>query len=51
MISKEQIKEISSNPKCKLLAISDLTCWIGGPIEFLDKHTESESPFRYYDPL
>lgn len=37
--------------ECKLKVIGDLSCLVGGPIEFLDKYSEIETPFRYFDPL
>jgi alpha-aminoadipic semialdehyde synthase len=35
---------------CPLVGICDITCDIGGSIEFVDKSTSIEKPFFRYDP-
>lgn len=49
LITKDQISEAWENGKNKLLGIADITCDIGGSIEFLERDTSIEKPFFLYD--
>jgi hypothetical protein len=36
---------------CRLLVVSDISCDVGGSIEFLDRSTTIDRPFFNYDPI
>jgi alpha-aminoadipic semialdehyde synthase len=36
---------------CRLLVVSDISCDVGGSIEFLDRSTTIDRPFYNYDPI
>lgn len=48
LLTKEQISRLGD--RSRLLAIADISCDIGGSIEFTDRATTIDSPFFYYDP-
>ncbi|CAH0491240.1 unnamed protein product [Peronospora farinosa] len=49
LITREQIRELRGAGNQKLLGIADISCDIGGSIEFLERTTEIERPFALYD--
>ncbi|KAL5207069.1 hypothetical protein ABZP36_031504 [Zizania latifolia] len=49
LLSIDQFQQLMKNG-CPLVGISDITCDIGGSIEFVNKSTSIESPFFRYDP-
>lgn len=49
LLSTEQLQQLMKNG-CPLVGICDITCDIGGSIEFVNKSTSIESPFFRYDP-
>ncbi|CAH0477243.1 unnamed protein product [Peronospora belbahrii] len=49
LITREQIRELRDSGNQKLLGIADITCDIGGSVEFLERNTEIERPFALYD--
>ncbi|OWZ14658.1 Alpha-aminoadipic semialdehyde synthase [Phytophthora megakarya] len=49
LITREQIRELRGAGNQKLLGIADISCDIGGSIEFLERATEIERPFALYD--
>lgn len=36
---------------CRLLVVSDISCDVGGSIEFLERSTTIDRPFYNYDPI
>ncbi|KAF7837603.1 alpha-aminoadipic semialdehyde synthase [Senna tora] len=50
LLSKKQLQELVRKG-CPLVGISDITCDIGGSIEFVNQTTSIDSPFFRYDPL
>ncbi|CAM0943629.1 unnamed protein product [Alopecurus aequalis] len=49
LLSTEQLQQLTKNG-CPLVGICDITCDIGGSIEFVNKSTSIERPFFRYDP-
>uniref|UniRef100_A0A0E0CS97 Saccharopine dehydrogenase (NAD(+), L-glutamate-forming) n=1 Tax=Oryza meridionalis TaxID=40149 RepID=A0A0E0CS97_9ORYZ len=49
LLSIDQLQQLMKNG-CPLVGISDITCDIGGSIEFVNKSTSIERPFFRYDP-
>lgn len=49
LLTKSQIQKLWQNNQRKLLAVGDITCDVGGSVEFLTKATEIEAPFFLYD--
>lgn len=49
LITTDQISEAWAAGSKKLLAVGDLTCDIGGSIEFLVQDTDIEAPFFFWD--
>ncbi|KAL3673372.1 hypothetical protein V7S43_001088 [Phytophthora oleae] len=49
LITREQIRELRGSGNHKLLGIADISCDIGGSVEFLERATEIERPFALYD--
>jgi alpha-aminoadipic semialdehyde synthase len=49
LITKQQIKELRKTNK-NLKFIADISCDVGGSIEFLSKCTDIDHPFYYYLP-
>ncbi|KAI3927026.1 hypothetical protein MKW92_052131 [Papaver armeniacum] len=50
LLSTKQVQELMENG-CPLVGIADITCDIGGSIEFINQTTQIERPFFRYDPL
>nr|AAN14410.1 bifunctional lysine-ketoglutarate reductase/saccharopine dehydrogenase [Gossypium hirsutum] len=50
LLSSKQIQELNKKG-CPLVGISDITCDIGGSIEFVNQTTSIDSPFFRYEPL
>ncbi|KAF7086326.1 hypothetical protein CFC21_089625 [Triticum aestivum] len=48
LLSIDQLQQLMKNG-CPLVGISDITCDIGGSIEFVNKSTSIERPFFRYD--
>ncbi|MCO5605370.1 hypothetical protein L7F22_059553 [Adiantum nelumboides] len=55
LLTNEQLRELvsvqSGGLGHRLIGIADITCDIGGSIEFVNRTTSSEKPFYRYDPL
>ncbi|KAI5084069.1 hypothetical protein GOP47_0000238 [Adiantum capillus-veneris] len=57
LLTNEQLRELMSVQSegnaggSRLIGIADITCDIGGSIEFVNCTTSSEKPFYRYDPL
>lgn len=49
LITKQQIKDLRVSNK-KLKFIADISCDVGGSVEFLSKCTSIDHPFYYYNP-
>uniref|UniRef100_A0ACD5YPA7 Uncharacterized protein n=1 Tax=Avena sativa TaxID=4498 RepID=A0ACD5YPA7_AVESA len=49
LLSTDQLQQLMKNG-CPLVGICDITCDIGGSIEFVNKSTSIERPFFRYDP-
>ncbi|RYR77334.1 hypothetical protein Ahy_A01g001768 isoform A [Arachis hypogaea] len=50
LLSTEQTKDLVRKG-CPLVGIADITCDIGGSLEFVNRTTSIDSPFFRYDPL
>ncbi|XP_031256050.1 alpha-aminoadipic semialdehyde synthase isoform X2 [Pistacia vera] len=50
LLSTQQLQDLMRQG-CPLVGISDITCDIGGSIEFVDQSTSIDSPFFRYDHL
>lgn len=50
LLTKEQIKKLRSNGNHSLKMVADITCDVGGSVEFLNKSTTIEKPFFTYVP-
>ncbi|KAG6488659.1 hypothetical protein ZIOFF_049908 [Zingiber officinale] len=50
LLTTIQLKELM-NKGCPLIGISDITCDIGGSLEFVNQSTSIERPFFRYDPF
>ncbi|KAL2503389.1 lysine-ketoglutarate reductase/saccharopine dehydrogenase bifunctional enzyme [Forsythia ovata] len=50
LLTIKQLQDLMRNG-CPLVGISDITCDIGGSIEFVNQTTLIDSPFFRYDPL
>ncbi|KAM3741687.1 hypothetical protein ACB098_07G015600 [Castanea mollissima] len=50
LLSTKQIQDLMRKG-CPLVGVSDITCDIGGSIEFVNQTTSIDSPFFRYDPL
>ncbi|XP_026430070.1 alpha-aminoadipic semialdehyde synthase-like [Papaver somniferum] len=50
LLSIKQLQELTKNG-CPLIGVADITCDIGGSIEFVNQTTQIETPFFRYDPL
>ncbi|MCO5561188.1 hypothetical protein L7F22_014809 [Adiantum nelumboides] len=55
LLTNEQLRELvsvrSGGLGNRLIGVADITCDIGGSIEFVNRTTSSEKPFYRYDPL
>ena len=49
VLTTEQIEELRATGNKKLLAVGDISCDVGGGVEFLTKSTHVEQPFFIYD--
>lgn len=49
LLSTQQLQDLMKKG-CPLIGISDITCDIGGSIEFVNQNTTIDSPFFRYDP-
>ncbi|KAK9131564.1 hypothetical protein Sjap_012051 [Stephania japonica] len=50
LLSTKQLQELMTKGS-RLVGISDITCDIGGSLEFVNQSTSIEKPFFRYDPL
>ena len=50
LLTKDQIKEMYAAGNDGLLALADISCDIGGSVEFLEKSTSVEKPYFNYNP-
>lgn len=50
LLSYKQIQDLMRNG-CPLVGIADITCDIGGSLEFVDRTTSIDSPFFRYDAI
>ncbi|CAM8945341.1 unnamed protein product [Rhodiola kirilowii] len=50
LLSISQLQDLTRTG-CRLVGISDISCDIGGSIEFVNKTTSIDSPFFRYDPV
>jgi alpha-aminoadipic semialdehyde synthase len=50
LLTNDELRELHSKKMCRLLAVGDITCDIGGSIECVCEITAIESPFLRYDP-
>ncbi len=50
LLTNDELRELHSKKMCRLLAVGDITCDIGGSIECVCENTAIESPFlRSFD--
>ncbi|XP_057538815.1 alpha-aminoadipic semialdehyde synthase isoform X2 [Amaranthus tricolor] len=50
LLTNQQLQDVI-NKRCPLIGIADITCDLGGSIEFVNQSTTIDSPFFRYDPL
>ncbi|XP_057967291.1 alpha-aminoadipic semialdehyde synthase isoform X2 [Malania oleifera] len=50
LLTTKQLQDLMTNG-CRLVGISDITCDVGGSIEFVNQTTSLDSPFFRYDPF
>ncbi|KAL9242212.1 hypothetical protein vseg_016233 [Gypsophila vaccaria] len=50
LLTTNQLQELM-NKRCPLVGIADITCDIGGSIEFVNQATTIDSPFFRFDPF
>uniref|UniRef100_A0A803M8V2 Saccharopine dehydrogenase (NAD(+), L-glutamate-forming) n=1 Tax=Chenopodium quinoa TaxID=63459 RepID=A0A803M8V2_CHEQI len=50
LLTTKQLQDLKSK-RCPLVGIADITCDIGGSIEFVNQATTIDSPFFRFDPL
>ncbi|KAK1355014.1 Alpha-aminoadipic semialdehyde synthase [Heracleum sosnowskyi] len=50
LLTTEQLQDLMKEG-CPLIGISDITCDVGGSIEFVNQNTSIDSPFFRYDPF
>lgn len=51
LLTTGQMKRLQSDGRSRLLHIADISCDLGGSIEFMNKASTIDSPFYYYDPV
>ena len=51
LLTKQDLKEMHLQHNRKLALVADISCDVGGSIEFLDKSTPVEKPFYLYNPV
>ena len=51
LLTKSQVKDLYSANNDSFLCLADISCDIGGSVEFLEKSTTVEMPYFHYDPL
>jgi hypothetical protein len=51
LLTKSQVKDLYSEDNNSFLCLADISCDIGGSVEFLEKSTTVEMPYFHYDPL
>lgn len=49
LLTRDQIEKLRQSGNRKLIGIADISCDIGGSMEFLEYSTEIERPFALYD--
>ncbi|GAB9474451.1 Alpha-aminoadipic semialdehyde synthase [Globisporangium polare] len=49
LLTRQQLEDLRKSGNKKLLGIADISCDIGGSVEFLEYSTEIERPFALYD--
>ncbi|TMW55077.1 hypothetical protein Poli38472_013839 [Pythium oligandrum] len=49
LMTRQQLEELRASGNKKLIGIADISCDIGGSMEFLEYATEIERPFALYD--
>ncbi|KAL8008256.1 putative saccharopine dehydrogenase, NADP binding domain, LOR/SDH bifunctional enzyme [Plasmopara halstedii] len=49
LITREQLRELRKTGNHQLLGIADISCDIGGSVEFLERITRIERPFALFD--
>ncbi len=51
LLTSEQTKDLMLQDKLRLLALADISCDIGGSMEFMNKASSISDPFYLYDPI
>jgi len=51
LLTKAQVKDLYKKNNDSFLCLADISCDIGGSVEFLEKSTTVEMPYFHYDPL
>lgn len=49
LLTKEQMRRLAASGSSRLLAVGDISCDIGGSVEFLTRPSTIERPFYLYD--
>lgn len=51
LLTKEQLRNMVLENRSRLISIADISCDIGGSLEFMDHITTIDEPFFVYDPV
>lgn len=51
LLTRQQIQALSESGQCRLLGVSDISCDLGGAIEWSTQATTIQTPFYLFDPL
>ncbi|KAI9017090.1 Saccharopine dehydrogenase-domain-containing protein [Gaertneriomyces semiglobifer] len=51
LLTKEQATKLAREKRFGMLTIADVSCDIGGSLEFMDRSSTIDNPFFMYDPL
>lgn len=50
LITNEQLKDLYSKKNARLLSIADISCDLGGSLEFMSRASKIDEPWFMYDP-
>eukprot|EP00658_Telonema_sp_P-2_P023046 TRINITY_DN1922_c0_g2_i2.p1 TRINITY_DN1922_c0_g2~~TRINITY_DN1922_c0_g2_i2.p1 ORF type:complete len:604 (-),score=184.90 TRINITY_DN1922_c0_g2_i2:138-1949(-) len=51
LLTIEQLRELETTDRSRLIGVADISCDIGGSLEFLTRDSSIEDPFFLYDPV
>lgn len=50
LLTKQQTEDLARAGRLRMLALGDVSCDVGGSVEFFSHSTEIDDPFYLYDP-